>query len=199
MTAQKGIFGVMTAPEPQPEPAAEAPRPGKSRRALGMIGEGLNDVRLWFRAFRRTRPFWGALWTIIAGLWIIRTMSFSIGLALTGGWSHAAGYVMGGGLILFGVVAIVAPYYRSLAGLDAFLIALGAFPTANLGGYLLGSILGIIGSSMIWAWGEKKPKKPSRKERRLAAAEGSAETPDAGLGLMDVAPDDVTGTEGEQA
>jgi hypothetical protein len=95
-------------------------------------------------------------------------MSFSIGLALTGGWSYAAGYVMGGGLALFGLVAWLAPHYRGLCGLVAFLIALGAFPTANLGGYLLGSVLGIIGSSMIWAWGEKKPRHARREGRRAA-------------------------------
>ena len=122
----------------------------------------LQPVRRWFRAWRHTRPFWGGLWTILAGLWIIRFMSFSIGLALTGGWSYSAGYVMGGGLILFGLVAWFAPFYKGLCGLVAFLIALGAFPTANLGGFLVGSILGIIGSSVIMSWG---PKRPSRRQR----------------------------------
>ncbi|UDY23201.1 DUF6114 domain-containing protein [Nocardioides sp. Kera G14] len=124
------------------------------------IPRSLNDARLSFRAFRRTRPFWGGLWTILAGVWIIRAMSFSIGLALTGGWSYSAGYIMGGGLVLFGLVAWVTPSHRGLAGIAAFLIALGAFPAANLGGYLVGSVAGIIGSSMIWAWGEKRLRSP---------------------------------------
>lgn len=149
---------VETMSEEQPETAEAPKRPSAPRRVLGALGSVLNSIRLWVRAWRRTRPFWGGLWTILAGLWIIRAMSFSIGLALTGGWSYAAGYVMGGGLVLFGLVAWLAPHYRTLAGLVAFLIALGAFPTANLGGYLLGTVLGIIGSSMIWAWGEKKPR-----------------------------------------
>lgn len=150
----------------EPEP----PRRSRAQRVGIALIRGLNGARLWFRAWRRTRPFWGGLWTILAGAWIIRAMSFSIGLVLTGGWSYAAGYVMGGGLVLFGVVAWLAPYYKSLAGLAAFLIALGAFPTANLGGYLIGSAVGIIGSSMIWAWGEKKPRRP---RGRSAAGEDS--------------------------
>lgn len=130
-----------------------------------------NAARLWFRAWRRTRPFWGGLWCILAGAEIVKVMSFSIGLALTGGWGYSAGYVMGGGLILFGLVGWLAPHFTSLAGVVAFLIALGAFPTANLGGYLLGSAVGVVGGSMMWAWGEKKPSR-----RQLRALTGDAPT-----------------------
>jgi hypothetical protein len=121
------------------------------------LWRGLRIAWRWFAAWRRTRPFWGGLWTILAGAEIIKFMSFNIGLALTGGWSYSAGYVMGGALVLFGLVAWFAPQFKSLAGIVAFLVALGAFPTANLGGFLLGSVLGIIGSSMMWSWGPKKP------------------------------------------
>lgn len=140
-----------------------APR-RRQAKALGIsVLRALGSARRWWRAWRRTRPFWGGLWTIVAGAEIIRMMSFSLGIALTGGWSYSAGYVMGGGLILFGLVAWFAPFYKGLAGITAFLVALGAFLTANLGGYLLGSVLAVIGSSMIWSWG---PKKPSRRQRR---------------------------------
>ena len=134
--------------------------------AIDDLRRGVRAARLWLRAFRRTRPFWGGLWTIAAGLWIIRMMSFDVGLALTGGWSTSAGYVMGGALVLFGLVAWSAPHYRTLCGVVAFLVALGAFPSANLGGYLVGSVLGVIGSSMIWAWGEKKPRRNRPEGRR---------------------------------
>lgn len=147
---------------------AQTPARGRGRAVL----HALSVVRRWFRAWRRTRPFWGGLWTVLAGAEIIKAMSFSIGLALTGGWSHSAGYVMGGGLVLFGLTAWFAPHYRGLAGIVAFLIALGAFPTANLGGYLLGSVLGIIGASMIWSWGPKKPRTTRRHRARGDAARG---------------------------
>lgn len=140
-----------------------------ARAGRGVL-HGLNAARLWFRAWRRTRPFWGALWTILAGAEIVKMMSFSFGLALTGGWAYSAGYVMGGGLILMGLVALLTPHYKGLAGVIAFLVALGAFPTANLGGYLVGSVLGIIGSSMIVSWG---PKKPRRRSRRRAEGAGA--------------------------
>jgi hypothetical protein len=150
-------------------PRMEAPQGtggrGRAARVARVVVHALNVARLWFRAWRRTRPFWGAVWTLLAGAEIVKLMSFSFGLALTGGWAYSAGYVMGGGLILMGLTALFAPHYKSLAGILAFVIALGAFPTANLGGYLLGSVLGIIGASMIWSWG---PKRPTRRMRRVA-------------------------------
>lgn len=135
---------------------------GASRRVIG-------SARRWFRDFRRTRPFWGALWTILAGVWIIHGMSFAIGLVLHAGWSYQAGYVMGGGLVLFGLLAWFAPFYKGLAGAMAFLLALGAFPTANLGGYLIGSLVGVLGASMIISWGEKRP----RRARKGVAGDGA--------------------------
>lgn len=143
------------------------------------VGSGLghkllssfNTARLLFRAFRRTRPFWGGLWTMLAGIWIIRAMNFGIGLAITGGWSYSAGYTLGGALVLFGLVAWFAPHYKSLVGVMAFAVALIAFVAANLGGYLVGTILGIIGGSMIWAWGEKLPKGERARGRRSRSIE----------------------------
>ncbi|UDY23203.1 DUF6114 domain-containing protein [Nocardioides sp. Kera G14] len=118
----------------------------------------LREARLVFRAWRRTRPFWGGLLTMLAGVWIIRAMRFSIGIALTSNWPYIAGFLVGGGLVLFGLVAWFAPIYRGLLGLLCLALSLLAFPMANLGGYLIGSVVGIFGSSMIWSWGEKRPR-----------------------------------------
>lgn len=127
-------------------------------------------ARTAFRGFRRTRPFWGGLWCILAGAWIIRAMFFSFLLAVSGGWSYSAGYILGGGLVLFGLVAWFAPHYRGLVGLLAVGLALAAFVAANLGGYLVGSVLGILGGSMVWAWGEKAPRRVRGGRRRAVPA-----------------------------
>lgn len=149
---------------------AAAVAEGRERlpRPLRLAVGGLGAAWTWFAAFRRTRPFWGGLWTMLGGLWIVRMMSFDLLLAVSGGWSYSAGYVLGGALVLFGLVAWFAPHYRSLVGVLAFLVALVAFVAANLGGYLVGTVLGIVGGSMIWAWGEKKPKPATRAGRRRA-------------------------------
>lgn len=120
----------------------------------------------WFTACRRTRPFWGGLLLIVAGLEIIQLMSSSLAIAVGGGWNTSAGYILGGGLIVFGLCAWFTPYYSKLVGLLGVLVALAAFVGANLGGLLVGTILGIVGGSMVWAWGEKAPKRARRAGRR---------------------------------
>lgn len=146
--------------------ATPAAAPGRHRLTRTIAG-----TWAWFRAFRRTRPFWGGLWTMLAGAWIIRAMSFGPLLAVSGGWSYSAGYILGGALVSFGLVAWFAPHYRSLVGIFAFAVALAAFVAANLGGYLVGSVLGIVGGSMIWAWGDTTPKPGKQTERRPATPE----------------------------
>lgn len=118
----------------------------------------------WFRAFRRTRPFWGGLWLMLAGVVVIRVMFFPIGLAMTGGFNTSAGYILGGALIMFGAVAWFAPHYSGLVGVLGVLAALAAFVGANLGGFLVGTVLGIIGGSMVWGWGPKRPRRRDRVE-----------------------------------
>lgn len=140
-----------------------------ARGGRGLTRAGIVTWR-WFRAFRRTRPFWGGLWALLGGLWIVRAMDFGFELAITGGWNYSAGYILGGGLALFGLVAWFAPHYRTLVGVLAFLFALAAFVAANLGGYLIGTVLGIVGGSMIWAWGEKKPRGRRRRDTEGEAA-----------------------------
>ena len=133
--------------------------------------QAVGVVRRLFRAFRRTRPFWGGLWSILAGAWIVRMMSFDFLVAVSGGFDYSAGYILGGGLVLMGLVAWAAPHYHGLTGVMAVLLALAAFVGANLGGYLLGTLLGIVGGSMMWAWGEKRPRagRRDRADRGLAA------------------------------
>jgi len=116
-------------------------------------------ARQWFRAFRRTRPFWGGLWLGLGGLWLLKFSNMSIGLVLGSGWNQSAAYVVGGGMILFAVVAVFTPHYSGLVGFLGVLLALAAFISVNLGGFLIGSLLGILGGSMVWGWGEKKPRR----------------------------------------
>jgi hypothetical protein len=97
-------------------------------------------------------------------------MSFPIGIALNGGWSYSSGYVVGTGLIVFGLTTWAAPRYKVLAGLVSFVLAIVAFPVADLGGYLVGSLVGVVGSSMTLAWGDKPEKVRKSGTDRAAAA-----------------------------
>lgn len=116
----------------------------------------------WFRAFRRTRPFWGALWLALGGAVVIRLGFSPLGLALGGGFNRSAGLILGGAMVLFGLVACFSPLYARLVGLLGVGSALAAFVGSNLGGFLVGSLLGILGGAMVWGWGEKRPRRLGR-------------------------------------
>lgn len=129
--------------------------------------------RAWFRAFRRTRPFWGGLWLVLAGVVVVRFMLFPLGLAVSGGFNTSAGYILGGALVMFGLVAWFAPHYSAFTGILGVMTALAAFVGANLGGFLIGSLLGILGGSMVWGWGALTPSDRRRRSRARRAARSS--------------------------
>jgi len=112
----------------------------------------------WFTAFRRTRPFWGGLWLGLGGLVVMQLNASALGIALSSGWSGTSGYILGGAMLVFALVAWFAPLYSQVMGLFGVATALAAFVATNLGGFLVGSLLGVIGGSMIWGWGEKRPR-----------------------------------------
>lgn len=131
---------------------------------------GTEAVR-WFRAFRRTRPFWGGLWLALGGVVVVKLNSYPIGIAMAGGFNRSGGYILGGSMVLFGMVAWFSPLYARLVGVLGVLAALAAFVGSNLGGFLLGSVLGIVGGSMIWGWGELPARSRRALRRRRTAPE----------------------------
>lgn len=167
-----GIIGLMTVgtdPEELPEPS-----PTGVRRVGASVGSFLGALRRTFRAFRRTRPFWGGLWLIASGVWILRMLGFSIGLVVPG-VASSAGYGIAFCLIAFGLVSWFAPHYSPLLGILGVAAALGSFIYANLGGFVVGSVVGILGGSMVFGWGEKKPKQPreaAEEETQEGASDG---------------------------
>jgi hypothetical protein len=134
-------------------------------------------MRAWFRALRRTRPFWGGLWLTLGGLVVIKLNSYPLGMAMAGSFNRSAGYILGGAMVMFGLVAWVSPIYARLVGLFGVMAAMAAFVGSNLGGFLVGTVLGIIGGSMIWGWGELRPRAEAssraRRSSRLASRRGS--------------------------
>ncbi|CAM5557065.1 hypothetical protein SABIM44S_04161 [Streptomyces abikoensis] len=65
--------------------------------------------------------------------------------------------LMGLVMVLMGLSAWFAPQYRSLAGVVTVMIAAAALVMSNLGGFLFGTILGVIGGGMVFAWQPTAP------------------------------------------
>lgn len=119
----------------------------------------LTVARTWFRAFRRTRPFWGGFWLLIGGWLVLRVDEVPLRLAFAKGMESFGGILTGGGMILCGLIVWFAPTQRYVAGLIGLVFAIGSLVAANLGGLFVGMLAGIIGGAMSVAWGEKKPRR----------------------------------------
>ncbi|WP_182377981.1 DUF6114 domain-containing protein [Nocardioides sp. WS12] len=144
------------------------------KTVLARTAGGLRAVRLWFRAFRRSRPFWGAVWLGLGGAAVIHFSRSPLTMVVGGGWNSSAGYILGGAMVMFALVAVFAPLYRGLCGIVGVLLGLAAFIAANLGGFLIGTLLAIVGGSMIWGWGEKRTRRSRRGPRDARGAHANS-------------------------
>ena len=111
-----------------------------------------------WRAWRRTRPFWGGLLLAAAGLELI-------GIPLSGVLSHGAvrlviyigiggvfGVLIGVLLIASGAAVCLNPEHRGFYGIAGVLLGILSFPASNLGGFFIGMLLAIVGGSIAFAW-----------------------------------------------
>jgi hypothetical protein len=124
----------------------------------------------WFRAFRRTRPFWGGAWMMLGGWVILHYAMAPIQLLVTHGLTSMGGYLFGGGLMACGFIVWVAPKQRFTFGAIGALLAIGSLIGSNLGGFFVGMLIGVVGASMTLGWGDKKPRRRDRKRAEAAGA-----------------------------
>lgn len=120
-------------------------------------------ARRWFRAFRRTRPFWGAMWLVLGGWTVLKFSLSSVQLIVSTGFGGVAGYLTGGGMILSGLIPLAAPRQRYTFGLIGVLLAVVSLVVSNLGGFLAGMALGVLGGSMMVGWGPQRPRPATRR------------------------------------
>ncbi|MEV5504856.1 DUF6114 domain-containing protein [Streptomyces orinoci] len=134
--------------------------------------------RAW-RQWRKGRPFWGGLFAVFAGTEICSLPLAPLKIMLAQGIAGIPSVLMGLVMILMGLSAWFAPGYRVFAGIVTVMCAAAALVMSNLGGFLIGTLLGVIGGSMIFAW---QPYPPPE-----AQPEGPAPGP---TGPIEQAPDD---------
>ena len=156
----------MTETSETAEPAEPAATPGRPRRA-----------RLAFRAWRRARPFWGGLLVLLGAGEILLTYHAPFGLVVHFGVYGLAGYAVPGLLALLGLMIVFDPTHRTFYSVFAVLTALGTWLTSNLGGFIIGMLLGLVGGSLAFGWqlGERPARTERKRRRRLRARTHAAE------------------------
>jgi hypothetical protein len=106
-----------------------------------------------FRRWRRARPFWGGLLLILSGIEIFLSGNLSLGdLKVHFGPTGFLSYVVPLFLILCGSGAMATPNLRLFYGIIGSLTAVYSLIGVNLGGFLIGLLLGIIGGALAIAW-----------------------------------------------
>ncbi|MCX5582889.1 DUF6114 domain-containing protein [Streptomyces erythrochromogenes] len=105
-----------------------------------------------WRRWRRSRPFWGGLFAILAGAWICVLPLAPLKVMLQQGVAGIPSVLMGIVMVVLGLTAWFSPPQRALAGVLTTLIATAALVLSNLGGFLIGTLLGILGGGLMFAW-----------------------------------------------
>ncbi|MFK0235399.1 DUF6114 domain-containing protein [Streptomyces vinaceus] len=111
-------------------------------------------LSLWqrWRRWRRGRPFWGGLFAVLAGTEICVLPLAPLKVMLQQGIAGIPSVLMGVVMIVLGLTAWFSPAQRGLAGVLTTLIATAALVMSNLGGFLIGTLLGILGGGLMFAW-----------------------------------------------
>ncbi|MFF8772861.1 DUF6114 domain-containing protein [Kitasatospora sp. NPDC015120] len=134
----------------------------------------LRWARRVFRDFRRSRPFWGGLLAVLAGVPI---MYFPYANLSLNGMTLAMATTAGAGSLIIGVLLVVLgltgwfqPVVRVFAGIATTLLTLVSIPVSNLGGFGLSILPGLIGGGLMIAWAPLPEADPAEAEAPAADA-----------------------------
>lgn len=125
---------------------------------LGGIRERLEqrlpfpEHRRRLRAWRRTRPFWGGLLVLLGGAELLLVPLSPLTVLVSLGLGGIAAIGIGFALVLAGLFLWFLPQARAYVSLHALLLSVLSFVATNLGGFLVGMLLGIAGSSLAFGW-----------------------------------------------
>ncbi|RPK91022.1 MULTISPECIES: DUF6114 domain-containing protein [Streptomyces] len=133
-----------------------------SPESTGQNEHYIRVLRRRFRAWRGHRPFWAGLFTVAGGIPIAY---FPYATMTLGNMTLAMSTTAGAGSLIIGVLLVtlgLTMWFHSIvrvfAGVAAILLALISIPVANIGGFVVGFLLALIGGalSISWAPGEAK-------------------------------------------
>ncbi|CAM5253098.1 DUF6114 domain-containing protein [Streptomyces badius] len=159
-----------------------------SPESTGQNEHYIRVARRRFRAWRGDRPFWAGLFTILGGAPIayfpyadLHLGSMTLTMSTTAG---AGSLIIGVLLITLGLTMWFHHIVRVFAGIAAILLALISIPVANIGGFIIGFLLSLIGGALSISWAPGRPEgEEARADERTAPSSEQpyAERPEAEL------------------
>jgi hypothetical protein len=161
-------------PVPYPEAATQPGAAVRSETAPPGVPPGPAPERpSRFAAWRGSRPFLGGLLLTLAGVEIMLTMKVlesSLQVILKAGALGIAGYLLPALMTLCGVLILFNPSQRIFYSIVGLLATLGSWVTSNLGGFVIGLILGLLGSTFAFGWmPDQEPRRKLLRRRHREA------------------------------
>lgn len=105
-----------------------------------------------FRQWRRARPFWGGVLTLLAGAEIFGLTAGPFTLSVLKATATLSSILIPLVLLILVIATWRQVELRSITGPVIIVLALATLVVANLGGFVIGMLLGVIGGSLIFAW-----------------------------------------------
>ncbi|MFI1192638.1 DUF6114 domain-containing protein [Micromonospora sp. NPDC020750] len=106
-----------------------------------------------FRRWRRSRPFWGGLFTALAGVEIFFTTQMSLSdLTFQTGPTGFLSWLIPVILVACGMLMWFTPQQRMFYAIVGAVTAVFSLIGVNLGGFFVGLLFGMVGSALGFAW-----------------------------------------------
>ncbi|MER6154710.1 DUF6114 domain-containing protein [Streptomyces sp. NPDC001868] len=119
-----------------------------------------------FREWRGHRPFAGGLLLVLGGAEILLTMKAPLPVILKIGMQGLAGYLLPSLMVLCGLLILFNPTQRLFYSILGIMLSLGTWLTSNIGGFIVGLLLGAVGSVLAFGWLPDQEPRPKRSARR---------------------------------
>ncbi|WP_326720603.1 DUF6114 domain-containing protein [Streptomyces sp. NBC_00243] len=135
-------------------------------------------ARLRFRAWRGARPFWAGLFTLLGGVPIayfpyatLKLGTMSVAMATTAG---AGSLIIGVLLVTLGLTMWFQQATRIFAGVAAIVLALVSLVVSNIGGFIVGFLLAMLGGALSVSWMPSDASAGGTKAKRSRKHAGDA-------------------------
>jgi hypothetical protein len=104
-----------------------------------------------FKGWRKARPFWGSMIIVVSGLMILWVpLNLYLSTFLPGSIA-IIGLLFGGMITLIGILSLFFPAFSKILGIFTIFLSILSVIGA-LGGFLIGTVFGIIGGALLMAW-----------------------------------------------
>src|SRR5699024_4989414 len=126
-----------------------------------------------FKKWRNQRPLWGATLRLLAGLRILYIPLQLYAIALIPVGLVFIGALFAGVTLIIGTVAYIDPQFCTVCGVSTIFLSVLSSMGA-LGGFIVGTILGIVGGAFLIAWSQEEVFIKNDKQQNKSASNKSS-------------------------